>query len=191
MVIDFTKSARAAAAKVGNTPSALVQQEVSRIKQILQPDAARDATGPAATVLRRIDGRLKVALVKIRTFESQLKSGADKPQVRKQLGDTIDRLFYEIGMDWLDLRLQMNQPAGTAARLQQKLPPWFRKLIDLAQRRKGLPAAGGALRPFNLDNTTGNRPEPRFRGEVVPHHALPEKQREGLRPDGLEWLYTF
>lgn len=191
MAIDFAKSARDAAAKVGNSPSALVQQEVARIKRILQPAASRDVTGPAASVMRRIDGRLRKALVKIRAMESQLKRNADQGRVRKQLGATIDQLFYEIGMDWLDLRLQMSQTPGAAERLQQKLPQWFRKLIDLAQKRKGLPAAGGALRPFNLDNTTGNRPEPRFKGEVVPHHALPEKQREGLRPDGLEWLYTF
>jgi hypothetical protein len=191
MAIDFTKAARDAAAKVGNSPSTVVQQEVARIERILEPAASRDVTGPAASVVRRIDSRMKKALVTIRALESRLKVGTNQGQVRKQLGETIDQLFYEIGMDWLDLRLQMNQPAGTAERLQQQLPKWFRKLIDLAQKRKGLPAAGGALRPFNLENTTGNRPEPRFKGEVVPHHALPEKQREGLRPDGLEWLYTF
>jgi len=191
MAIDFNRAARDAVAKVANSPSAVVQQEVARIKRILGPAASRDVTGPAAGVVRRIDSRLRKALVTIRALEGQLKTGANQNQVRKQLGETIDQLFYQIGMDWLDLRLQMNQPAGTAERLQQRLPKWFQKLIDLAQKRKGLPAAGGALRPFNLENTTGNRPEPRFRGEVIPHHALPEKQREGLRPDGLEWLYTF
>lgn len=191
MPIDFGKSARDAAAKVASKPSALVQQEVARIKRILEPAASRNVTGAAAGVVRRIDLRLKKALVTIRALESQLKVGTDQSRVRKQLGATIDRLFYDIGMDWLDLRLQMSQTAGAAERLQQQLPKWFRKLIGLAQQRKGLPAAGGALRPFNLDNTTGNRPEPNFKGEVVPHHALPERQREGLRPDGLEWLYTF
>jgi hypothetical protein len=191
MPIDFAKSARDAAAKVAGTPSAVVQQEVSRIKRILQPAASRDVTGPAASVVRRIDARLKKALVTITALERQLKVGTNQNQARKQLGETIDQLFYHIGMDWIDLRLQMNQPAGTVERLYQQLPQWFRKVIDLAQKRKGLPVAGGALRPFNLENTTGNRPEPRFKGEVVPHHALPEKQREGLRPDGLEWLYTF
>jgi hypothetical protein len=169
----------------------VVQQEVARIKRILDPAASRDVTGPAAAVMRRIDGRLKKALDTIRALERQLKAGTNQDRARKQLGETIDQLFYDIGMDWLDLRLQMSQPAGTAERLQQQLPKWFRKLIDLAQKRKGLPAAGGALRPFNLENTTGTRPDPRFRGEVVPHHALPEKQRDGLRPDGLEWIYTF
>jgi hypothetical protein len=191
MPIDFTKAAFDAAAKVESTPSVVVQQEVARIKRILDPAASRDVTGPAAAVVRRIDGRLKKALVIIRALERQLKAGTNQDRARKQLGDTIDQLFYDIGMDWLDLRLQMSQPAGTAERLQQHLPKWFRKRIDLAQKRKGLPAAGGALRPFNLENTTCNRPDPRFRGEVVPHHALPEKQRDGLRPDGLEWIYTF
>jgi hypothetical protein len=191
MAIDLAKSARDAVEKIGNSPSALVQQEVARIKRILEPSASRDVTGPAASVVRRIDARLKKALVNIRALEVQLKGSSNQSQVRKRLGETIDQLFYEIGMDWLDFRLQMSQPAGTAERLQQQLPKWFRKLIDLAQRRQGLPAAGGALRPFNLANTTGNRPDPQFKGEVVPHHALPEKQREGLRPDGLEWLYTF
>ena len=169
----------------------MVQQEVARIKRILEPAASRDVTGPVASVTRRIDARLKKALGTIRPLENRLKVDTNQNQIRKRLAETIDQLFFEIGMDWLDLRLQMNQPAGTAERLQQKLPKWFRKVIDLAQKRKGLPVAGGALRPFNLENTTGNRPEPRFKGEVVPHHALPEKQREGLRPDGLEWLYTF
>ncbi|MEM7022397.1 MAG: hypothetical protein AAF637_07350 [Pseudomonadota bacterium] len=141
--------------------------------------------------MRRIEGRLKKAMPTIRTLERQLKAGTNRSQVRKRLGQVIDQLFYQIGMDWLDLRLQMNQPAGTMERLQKRLPKWFQKLVELSKKRKGLPAAGGALRPFNLENTTGNRPEPRFRGEVTPHHALPEKQREGLRPDGLEWLYTF
>jgi hypothetical protein len=191
MAIDLGKAARDAAAKVASSPSAVVQQEVSRIKRILQPAASRDVTGPAASVVRRIDARLKKALGTITALEHQLKVGTNQDQVRRQLGETVDQLFYEIGMDWLDLRLQMSEPAGTAERLYQQLPKWFRKLIDLAQERKGLPVAGGALRPFNLENTTGNRPEPRFKGEVVPHHALPEKQREGLRPDGLEWLYTF
>jgi hypothetical protein len=191
MPIDFAKSARDAAAKVASSPSAVVQQEVARIKRILEPAASRDVTGPAASVVRRIDARLKKALVSIRALESRLKVGTNQDQTRKQLAETIDQLFYEIGMDWLDLRLQMNQPAGTAERLYQQLPKWFRNVVDLAQKRKGLPVAGGALRPFNLENTTGTRPEPRFKGEVLPHHALPEKQREGLRPDGLEWLYTF
>lgn len=191
MAIDLTKAARDAAAKVTSSPSAVVQQEVAKIKRILEPAASRDVTGPAAGVVRRIDTRVKKALATIRALESQLKAGTNQDGVRKQLADTIDHLFYEIGMDWFDLRLQMNQPAGTAERLQQRLPKWFQNFIALAQKRKGLPVAGGALRPFNLENTTGNRPEPRFRGEVIPHHALPEKQREGLRPDGLEWLYTF
>jgi hypothetical protein len=191
MAIDLGKSARDAAEKVANTPSAVVQQEVARIKRILQPAASRDITGSAASVVRRIDARLKKALVTITALEHQLKVGTNQVQVRKQLGEVVDQLFYQIGMDWIDLRLQMNQPAGTVERLYQQLPKWFRKVVDLAQERKGLPVAGGALRPFNLENTTGNRPEPRFKGEVLPHHALPEKQREGLRPDGLEWLYTF
>ncbi|MEM7022507.1 MAG: hypothetical protein AAF637_07910 [Pseudomonadota bacterium] len=190
MALDLAKSARDAAAKVGNSPSALVQQEVARIKRILQPAASRDVTGAAATVTRRIDGRMRKALVRIRALESKLKT-SDDARTRKQLGQLIDRLFYDIGMDWLDLRLQMSQSAGVAERLQKQLPQWFQKLITLAGKRGGLPAAGGAIRPFNLKNTTGNRPEPTFRGEVIPHHALPEKQREGLRPDGLEWLYTF
>jgi len=191
MAIDFTQAARNAAAKVTSSPSALVQQEVARIKRILQPAASRNVTGPAATVMRRIDGRANAALVTIKRLESQLKTSTHQSQASKQLRETIDQLFYSIAMDWLDLRLQMSQPAGTLEQLQQKLPSWFRKLIDLAQKRKGLPAAGGALRPFNLGNTTGNRRDPHFKGEVIPHHALPEKQREGLRPDGLEWLYTF
>jgi hypothetical protein len=191
MPIDLTKAARDAAAKVESTPSVVVQQEVARIKRILEPSASRDVTGPAASVVRRIELRLKKALVTIRALESQLKTASNQSRVRKQLGETIDQLFYDIGMDWLDLRLQMSQPAGMAERLQQQLPQWFRKLIDLAQKRKGLPVAGGALRPFNLGNTTGDRRDPHFKGEVVPHHALPEKQREGLRPDGLEWIYNL
>ncbi|MDX2419246.1 MAG: hypothetical protein QNK19_17440 [Xanthomonadales bacterium] len=191
MVIDFAGAAREAAAKVANSPSALVQQEVSRIKRILQPEASRDVTGPAATITRRIDGRLREALAVIRRLEGQLKVGTNQTQTATQLRETIDQLLYHIAMDWLELRLQMNQPAGALEGLQRRLPQWFRKLIDLAQRRKGLPMAGGALRPFNLKNTTGNRRDPHFKGEVVPHHALPEKQRKGLRPDGLEWLYNF
>ena len=191
MPIDLAKSARDAAAKVANSPSAVVQQEVLRIKRILEPSASRDVTGPAASVVRRIELRLKKALVTIRALEGQLKTVTDPSRVRKQLGDTIDQLFYDIGMDWLDLRLQMSQPAGTGERLYQQLPRWFRRVVDLAQKRKGLPVAGGALRPFNLGNTTGDRRDPHFKGEVVPHHALPERQREGLRPDGLEWIYNL
>jgi hypothetical protein len=114
MAIDLAKSARDAVEKVGNSPSALVQQEVARIKRILEPSASRDVTGPAASVVRRIDARLKKALVNIRALEVQLKGSANQSQVRKRLGETIDQLFYEIGMDWLDFRLQMSQPAGTA-----------------------------------------------------------------------------
>lgn len=191
MVIDFARAAREAAAKVASSPSTLVQQEVSQIKRILLPEASRDVTGPAATITRRIDGRLSKALPDIRRLEGQLKVVTDQGQTATQLRETIDRLLYHIAMDWLELRLQMNQPAGTLERLQQRLPQWFRKLIDLAQRRKGVPVAGGALRPFNLKNTTGGRRDQHFKGEVVPHHALPEKQRKGLRPDGLEWLYNF
>jgi hypothetical protein len=99
MAIDLQKSARDAAAKVASTPSAVVQQEVSRIKRILQPAASRDVTGPAASVVRRIDARLKKALVTITALERQLKVGTNQNQVRKQLGETVDQLFYQIGMD--------------------------------------------------------------------------------------------
>ena len=190
MVIDFAAAAREAAARVTSTPSALLQQEVSRIKMILQPEASRDVTGPAATITRRIEGRLSKALPEIRRLEGQLKLKVvtNQAQIATQLGEIIDRLLHHIAMDWLELRLQMNQPAGTMERM---LPQWLQKLIDLGQRRKGLPLAGGALRPFNLENTTGDRRDAHFEGEVVPHHALPEKQRKGLRPDGLDWVYNF
>ena len=136
MAIDFGKPARDAAAKVASTPSAVVQQEVSRIKRILQPAASRDVTGPAASVVRRIDARLKKALVTITALERQLKVGTNQNQVRKQLGETVDQLFYQMGMDWIDLRLQMNQPAGTAERLYQQLPKWFRKVMILPKNGK-------------------------------------------------------
>lgn len=128
----------------------------------------------------------------IKRLEGQLKAGTNQHQTRKQLGETIDQLFYHISMDWLDLRLQMtSQPGGIEGRLLNQLPPWFRKLVELSKKRKGLAVAGGALRPFNLSNTTGNPRDPNFKGDVASHPALPEKKREGLRSDGLKWLYRF
>ncbi len=141
--------------------------------------------------MRRIDGRLKKALVTIRALENQLKASANQSQVRKQLGETIDQLFYEIGMDWLDLRLQMSQPAGTAERLQQKLPRGFENSSILPRNGKACPqqAERCVLSISRTRPATG--PSRASGARSCPHHALPEKQREGLRPDGLEWLYTF
>ena len=98
MGTDLGRAARDAAARVANRPSALVQQEVLGIKRILQPAASRDATGPAATVIRRIDGRLRDALPDIRRLEGQLQSQVlkDRTQVATQLSATIDHLLSDV-----------------------------------------------------------------------------------------------
>ena len=191
MGVNFSQAARDVASKISNRPSARVRQEVVHIRRVLQSEANRNTTGAAATVLRRIEGRVKKALPKIERLEKQLGMSARPELVGRQLQDTVDQLLRDITTDWLQLRLDLSQPPGTLDRLQMKLPKWLRNYIALAGQQKGLPVAGGGLRPFNLGNTTGNRPDPNFHGEVLPHHALPEKQREGLRPDGLEWIYHF
>ena len=191
MGIDLSKAARDAAGRVSNSASARVRQEVAQIRQVLQAAADRDVTGPVATVLRRIEARAREGLIRIEHLERQLQASSCPGPVKKQLQDTLDQLFRHIAMDWMQLKLDMSQPDGTMDRLQKKLPRWLQNFIDLAARRGGVPVAGGALKPFNLENTTGTRREPHFRGEVVPHHALPEIQRKGLRPDGLEWVFHF
>jgi hypothetical protein len=191
MGVNFSQAARDVARKIGNSPSALVRQEVAQIRKVLQPEASRDATGPAAIVLRRIEGRARKALPRIECLEKQLENSVNRAMVGRRLREAVDQLLRDIAMDWLPLRMELSQTPGTLAHLQDKLPNWMKNYIALAKERQGLPVAGGALRPFNLENTTGNRPEPNFRGEVVPHHALPERQREGLRPDGLEWVFRF
>ena len=174
-------AAQQVAQKKTNTAEDRVKQEALHISRILQPAASRNTTGPEATISRRIAGRLKKTLPSIQALESQLQGATDtktQNQLKKQLAEVVEKFFADVASDWLDLRSQMANRTGAFKRLYNQLPKWFRATVE-------------SVRPFNLKNTTGNRPEPRFKGEVIPHHALPEIQREGLRPDGLDWIYTF
>lgn len=184
MSIDLRQAARDAAAKIANKPSSLVKAEIDQIIRILKPEAAKNATGVAASVLRRIEARLQKSMVTIK----QLEARQNDSKAMQQLRETIDELLFNVALDWISLQLQITKPTSG---FQDKLPKWFRNLLELAKNRGGVPIAGGGLRPFNLENTTGTRRDPLYKGEVIPHHALPEQQRKGLRPDGLQWLYNF
>ena len=196
MTFDARKSAKQAVEKIENSPSALIKLEADHILKILRPAASRNTTGPAAVVSRRISGRLKKALARIRGLEVRLEKsqiGSAQDLLKKEIGGIIDAFVNEAAWDWIDLRIQMANESSAFERLSKKLPEWFKKLVDQSQKRKGisLGRAPGALRPFNQKNVTGERREEHFRGEVIKYQALPEKQREGLRPDGLEWIFKF